>query len=299
MRLDKQIELLLNNLMEEYSLLSLKYSKYKEIVVITPDSDSWPGVLASYLVGKFSELRLEPIPLSRLLYYFPNYIGHDKLVIFALKNYDGVGLVINSMLKAGIEVVALIPYKDGKIEGVDSKFYSRNFRTIEGVDESEEVVGYEPYVLSSMLNLFLIYLFRERNIPIDFLLKVEVNLFPQTVKQLFDNKKIKQLSKELEFDSLVCDPLRFFLFRNSSFSRLLKIYSYDEAVKENALVVKPRTTYVPKEVYSKYLSIKDKHKQLDPFSFVEVRGTGAKNDILLSPLYLLLLDLLLKYKSSP
>ncbi|MBN1924122.1 MAG: SIS domain-containing protein [Nanoarchaeota archaeon] len=185
----------------------------------------------------------------------------------------------------------------------------------------------------AVLNMLFIYVLMENNTPVDALLNLQYVEIPDYIDKLCKDKSLMEwcaatAKKLLEMKVLgfyfLGDGPRYaavrkgalvhfvesckedsFPIENEEFIHLVIESLAEEHVEENVLIImKPRESYITMQAYNQYELIKslwreragkDRVITVDPFEFVEPTGVGKKNDILLTPLYVIVLEWLAYY----
>ena len=263
---------------ESYDIFDMIAQKYADASnVIISSNYRWVGVLANYLLDSFSPICSRAVELDRLELYAPECIGKSTLAIITADKDDVSGVVKKLMAKnCRILVISNKPHKFRSYKKLETFFAKKT----ENPD----------FALSSLLNLFAIFLIKAKGLPIESLMKLQFIELPEYMKILMeaDMSGIKKSSV------IYADRLRYDLligFDGSLKAKLIEEYKGEKGV----WIAEPRWSYVPEAVKSHYSRIdEDEALLINPFKFVEPKGAGAKNDVLLSPLYLLMVRLLLK-----
>lgn len=183
----------------------------------------------------------------------------------------------------------------------------------------------------AVLNLFFTYVMRENGFNVDVLLKIQLLDLPDYMDEISRNEKthewctlIAKKLLELKSEALyfLGDGSRYaaarkgalvhfvesakqhsFPLENEDFVHLM-IEVLADKTKNILFLLKPRESHVSTQATNRYEEIrslweekagKDKVIIVDPFNFTTPKGIGKKNDILLTPLHVVLLQWLSYY----
>jgi len=185
----------------------------------------------------------------------------------------------------------------------------------------------------AILNALFIYYLENQGVPADALLTLQYLDLPEYMDELSNNKNMHDWCILTAKQLLSIKPVGFYFLgdgpryaaarrgalvnfvenckedsfpiESEEFVHLVIETLADVNVTKNVLILlKPRSSYVSKQANNRFEEIKslweekagkDKIVIIDPFQFVTPKGIGKKNDILLTPLYVLMLEWLAYY----
>jgi glucosamine 6-phosphate synthetase-like amidotransferase/phosphosugar isomerase protein len=185
----------------------------------------------------------------------------------------------------------------------------------------------------AILNLLFTYVMKEMGLKVDSLLNIQLLDLPDYLDEISENPKTHEwcsvtaknlLKMETEGFYFLGDGPRYaaalkgalvhfvestkqdsFAIQNEEFVHLVVEVLADENENKNVLfLLKPRESHVTRQANNRFEEIrslwtekagKDKVVVVDPFQFTSPKGIGLKNDILLTPLYVVLLQWLSYY----
>lgn len=280
-------------------------NKSEKILISGRGDKFFMGLIAQFLSDAYYNKIVRVVHPRMLLNYTPEWINNKTLCIF--------------ISESGSTKETLDAMKLAKKKHCKTVFLTSSIKKPNSADKIVKAIGGFHSILANLNTLFIYALF-EQNKPVLALIRIQATDMPWDIVNLMKNDELQKWCEKTSNALKDKKTKRYFFLgdgpryavakigarMNEYESYTFKSEGFDQKIPNDPnsviILLKPRRTQVSKYALKVYEDIKKSFGkrviEIDPFLFVKPMGVGKKMDILMTPLYVVVLEQLLNKLSE-